>query len=220
MITEKQREWNKQYWLKNKEILTEKRRIYRENNKAKLLEMQKRYRENNSEAIKEKNKKYRQENAGKLKEYSKQYNLENQEKIKQYGRQWRKDNPDKQKALRQRNKESHRIDKHNRDSRRKQLPHTFTKTQWKRCKSHFNNVCCYCGQKTDLTQEHFIAMTKGGGYTADNILPACNNCNCSKNNSDFFEWYPQQPFYSQVRVNKILKYLSRHKEVKQIAIGM
>jgi len=39
-----------------------------------------------------------------------------------------------------------------------------------------------------LHQDHYIPVTKNGGYTPDNILPACQSCNLSKWNSDPHDW--------------------------------
>ena len=58
-----------------------------------------------------------------------------------------------------------------------------------------------------LEQEHFIPLSKGGGYSMGNIIPACRACNASKSDKDFFEWYPEYKYYSEERENKILDFL-------------
>lgn len=90
----------------------------------------------------------------------------------------------------------------------KNLAYEFTKGDWSKCLDHFNELCCYCGGTGILQQEHFIPLTKGGNYTKDNILPACNKCNNSKNNRNFEAWYPKQLFYDIGREIKILSYLT------------
>lgn len=84
---------------------------------------------------------------------------------------------------------------------------TLTKEEWNRCNHFFRYSCAYCGKKAPLTHDHFLALSKGGLYIKDNILPACISCNCSKHNESFFTWYPRQKFYSEVRERMILKYL-------------
>ena len=58
-----------------------------------------------------------------------------------------------------------------------------------------------------LHQEHFIPLSKGGGYTHNNIIPACRSCNSSKWNNNFFDWYPKQEFYSEEKENFILNFI-------------
>ena len=48
------------------------------------------------------------------------------------------------------------------EARKLSLPSTFTNTQWEQTKLYFNNVCCYCGEKLTLEQDHFIALSKMG----------------------------------------------------------
>lgn len=101
---------------------------------------------------------------------------------------------------------------HKRKSLERELPNNFTTKQWDECCEYFDNRCCYCGKKKKLEQDHFIALTKGGGYEINNLVPACGSCNRSKNNRDVFEWFPSMPFYSEIRERKILKYLGYIKE--------
>ena len=77
----------------------------------------------------------------------------------------------------------------------------------------FEYKCAYCGEETDLEKEHFIPVSKDGDYTIENIIPACRKCNCSKYNSDFFEWYPTYEFYDTDREIHILKYLGYEEEI-------
>ena len=100
------------------------------------------------------------------------------------------------------------------------LPNTLTLKQWKQVKEYFENRCAYCGKKLPLAQEHFIALSKKGEYTINNIIPSCRVCNSSKIDKDFFEWYPKQKFYSKERERKILKYLGyKNNKIQQLKIG-
>lgn len=67
-------------------------------------------------------------------------------------------------------------------ARKKVLPHTLTASQWKAIKAAYGYRCAYCGKKRKLTQDHVVPVSKGGGYVADNIVPACMSCNASKGN--------------------------------------
>ncbi len=63
----------------------------------------------------------------------------------------------------------------------------------------FNNKCGYCGKQDQLSEDHFIPLTKGGKHFLTNIVPACKSCNSSKHNSMPEDWYSRQTFYSKDR---------------------
>ena len=88
--------------------------------------------------------------------------------------QWRLAHPDKV-------KEMMKATKRRRDHKVLNLPHTLSATEWQRALEYFEFACAYCGVVADaFHQEHFIPLSRGGGYTADNILPACPTCNSDK----------------------------------------
>ncbi len=58
---------DKQYWIDNRQKISEQRKQYRENNKQTITEQQKQYYENNKETILEKTKQYRENNKEKRK---------------------------------------------------------------------------------------------------------------------------------------------------------
>ncbi len=191
-----------------KECIKEREKQYREENKEKVKEYWKQYREENKEKIKKYKKQYREENKEKVKEYSKQYYEENKEYYKRYKKQYNKEHPE----VRTKAKQKRRALKFN-------LPSTLTVDQWNETKEYFNNRCAYCGKEKSLAQEHFVPLSKGGEYTHNNIIPACRSCNSSKNNKDFFEWYPQQPYYSKEREQKILDFLGYQQGTQQLTIA-
>ena len=49
--------------------------------------------------------------------------------------------------------------------------------------------CAYCGA-TDrpLQKDCVMALSRGGRYTLDNIVPACRSCNASKCNDEVTSW--------------------------------
>ena len=91
--------YNKEYRLKNKEILKEKAKIYAENNKEiikqKQKESHKKYYLENKEKIRERERIYVKKNKEKIKEKAKQYRLNNKEKIKEYHKNHNLNNRDK-----------------------------------------------------------------------------------------------------------------------------
>jgi 5-methylcytosine-specific restriction endonuclease McrA len=46
-----------------------------------------------------------------------------------------------------------------------------------------NHTCQYCGKKAkELTVDHIIPKSKGGGNSWENLVTACAECNCKKAN--------------------------------------
>lgn len=43
-------------------------------------------------------------------------------------------------------------------------------------------TCCYCGSKSNLTVDHVIPKSRGGGTNWENLVAACRKCNNKKDN--------------------------------------
>jgi hypothetical protein len=199
----KNKEKRKKYQLDNSERIKKYYKEYYKQNRDKHLLQSKVYFENNKGNIYTKVKEYRQRNSKRLKEYYKRYRNEHQDECGRNKQKYR--HSEKGKIVS--NKHNHR-----RRARKQEVAATLTTQQWTGCLGYFNSACCYCGNTKNLEQDHFIPLSTGGGYTIDNIVVACRSCNSSKNNHDFFDWYPRQEFYSKQREIKILKYLGVAKE--------
>lgn len=80
--------------------------------------------------------------------------------------------------------EVHTAARARRAARKKGLPATLTAEQWLAIQQAYKHCCAYCGKKESkkhpLTQDHVIPLSKGGGTTPDNIVPACGPCNSRK----------------------------------------
>jgi hypothetical protein len=220
---EKLKEKDKQKYLRNKSKIAERMHDYYLKHKEQIFEYQYKYKASNPEKYKE----WRQKWEDNHPYYTKQYTEANKEHIRNRNIKYRKENKEKVKASIkawiERNKERYReicaINSHQRRANAKQLPSSFTKEQWKDCKHEFGQCCAYCGKYSKkLTQEHFIPVSKGGEFTINNIIPACGPCNYSKQDKDFFDWYPKQPFYQAEREKKILDYLGYKDGVQQLSI--
>ena len=49
--------------------------------------------------------------------------------------------------------------------------------------------CAYCGETAQpLQRDCVLALSRGGRYTLDNIVPACGSCNASKCNDEVTAW--------------------------------
>ena len=82
--------------------------------------------------------------------------------------------------------------------------------EWKEVLIYFGGACAYCGctpkRRQRLTKDHLQAVSAGGKTCLKNVVPACSSCNSSKGAEDFKEWFMRQPFFSQERLNRILKW--------------
>lgn len=206
------REWFKE---NNYDKWIASRKKYRDNNKDKAKE----YRERNKERISLYQKEYRIRNLEYKKRKDREYNEKNADGIRKQRSEYRKKNSNelvrRQTLYARRNKDIVNAINHRRRARERKLPNNMTVNQWKTVKQYFDNRCAYCGKEKNLQQEHFIPLSKNGEYEKTNIIPACRNCNSSKKESDFFEWYPKQDFYSKKREQKILGYLGYNKNKQQ-----
>ena len=64
----------------------------------------------------------------------------------------------------------------------------LTATEWVAIKAAWNG-CAYC-DATDvpLQRDCVMAISRGGRYTVDNVVPACAACNASKCNDEVTGW--------------------------------
>ena len=179
------KEYNAKRYEEKKDELKAQTREYYNNNKEKYKPL-----------FKENHHRWYKDNIDEYKSNSIKWREEHLEYFREYHKSYRIENPDKWEAIAKRRKE--RIDK---------LPYTLTIKQWNYIKKKFNNKCVYCGQKLPLQKDHFIPVVEEGGYTIDNIVPACKRCNAKKNDGDYFEWYPKQEFYNEEREICLLEHL-------------
>ena len=84
----------------------------------------------------------------------------------------------------------------------------LTEQQWQITKNYFNNECCYCGSKEELTKDHIKPLNNGGELTMSNVVPCCKSCNSSKKDKEMLSWYQGKSFYSKERTQKIFDYVN------------
>lgn len=214
----------KQYADSHKIEISQYKKTYREDNKIKASQYSKIWRENNKEILIEQKHEYYDGHKELWTTRSKLYNEEHKEEIAERNKMWRKENKgldaEKHRQYAKNNPEIYRINWQKRRAKKLLLLSTLTIEQWETIKDHFNNKCCYCGKELSLAQEHFIPLSKGGEYTLNNIIPCCKQCNSSKHNYDFFEWYPKQSYYNKKRETKILKFLNYQNSNQQLTITL
>jgi len=66
--------------------------------------------------------------------------------------------------------------------------HDLTDDQWLALKDSWGG-CAYCRTIDDsLQRDTVLAISRGGRYTLDNVVPACRSCNASKCNAEVTTW--------------------------------
>ncbi|MGE2690852.1 HNH endonuclease [Mycolicibacterium pulveris] len=64
----------------------------------------------------------------------------------------------------------------------------LTAAQWAAIKAAWSG-CAYCGANDGpLQRDCVMAISRGGRYTIDNVVPACASCNTSKCNEEVTTW--------------------------------
>src|SRR6266850_3288205 len=113
--------------------------------------------------------KWKQKNKDRIANYRKQWTPEQRAMDKARVRKWRSQHPDK---FRENNRLQYQ--------RRRTAIGKLTMAEWKLIKAIFQNRCAYCWQVRPLEIEHVIPLSKGGANTAENVVPACSQCNRHK----------------------------------------
>jgi 5-methylcytosine-specific restriction endonuclease McrA len=95
-----------------------------------------------------------------------------------------------------------------RKRRMERVEHDLTDLQWAALREAWGG-CAYCGS-TDraLQRDCVLALSRGGRYTIDNIVPACRSCNASKCNAEVTSWMRRRRLDEAV-------FLLRHLEIRE-----
>lgn len=168
--SEKKLEQNKRWRTENPEKARAAQQKWKKQNPEKNAEYLRKWRKEHIEEERERGREYSAANRTMLADKSRKYRISNSEKASAAVSKWAKEYPEKIRANSQR-----------RRSRKRGLESTLTAAEWQKILDDHFHRCHYCGVKSDaLHQEHKIPVVEGGGYTADNIVPACKGCNSSK----------------------------------------
>jgi 5-methylcytosine-specific restriction endonuclease McrA len=82
----------------------------------------------------------------------------------------------------------------------------LTAAEWSQLKEAWGG-CAYCGASgVPVQRDCVLALSRGGRYTLDNIVPACRSCNASKCNTEVTTWMRRKRLDEQA-------FLVRHVEV-------
>lgn len=194
LLLEKKRQYRRSYRADNSEKIAESKRVYGEKNRTKIAAYNHEYyKQNKSKSINERCRKYHAENREAINARKRKIYADNRDAINSRRRKYVAAHPEIGIAASRRYRKNHpdisahdRAASHRRAARKRNLESTLTDEQWQKIVAIHFGRCHYCGIKSDkLHQEHKIPVVKGGGYTAENIVPACSRCNQSKHTKDY-----------------------------------
>ncbi len=89
----------------------------------------------------------------------------------------------------------------------KRVDHDLTDEQWAALQEAWGG-CAYCGVTDVAMQRDCVqALSRGGRYTLDNIVPTCRSCNASKCNDEVTGWLRRKKLDER-------SFLLRHLEIR------
>jgi 5-methylcytosine-specific restriction endonuclease McrA len=92
------------------------------------------------------------------------------------------------------------------------VEHDLTDDQWRALKVAWAG-CAYCGAPDEsLQRDCVLAISRGGRYTLDNVVPACRSCNASKCNDEVTGWLRRKRLDERT-------FLLRHLEINAALAG-
>ena len=155
------------------------------------------YYENTAEQQRKRVSIYHKKNKNERNEYSRNYYYNNTDHLKMKHKEWLKNNPERN------------FNYHN--NRRIQLNKgsEITKDQWKEMMKFFEWRCAYSGEiltKENRSVDHILALSNNGENEIWNLVPMLKTLNSSKHTKEMLDWYQQQEFYSEERLEKIYKW--------------
>ena len=94
-----------------------------------------------------------------------------------------------------------------RKRRMDRVEHDLTDVQWIALQQAWGG-CAYCGAADKaLQRDCVLAISRGGRYTLENVVPACPSCNTSKCNAEVTAWLRRKRLDER-------SFLLRHHEIR------
>jgi hypothetical protein len=72
----------------------------------------------------------------------------------------------------------------------------------------WNHKCGYC-EELATSLDHVVPRFKSGSSNRNNLVPACRRCNTAKASTKMEEWYEQQEFFTQARMDRIKSWMNQ-----------
>jgi hypothetical protein len=128
---------------------------------------------------------WKKENPQRHSELNRRHERNNPEKVKTTKERWLKANQQKVREIKSRYKRNHpdqvAVDNHRRRAAKTQAGGSYTPAEWRDLCQQYGNKCLYPGcERTDLTADHVIPVSRGGSSDISNIQPLCSHHNFQK----------------------------------------
>lgn len=154
----------KKCYMNRRHATPEWKKYHRENERQRRAQMPEVYQE--YERRRRKTKRYQE----RTRRYNYEYYRKNREHLKAYARRYRRADRERQRVYMERKR-----------ARKAGAPGEISPDEWQQLLEQHNHSCAYCGiTDVDLEMDHVVPLSRGGHNSADNIVPACANCNRSK----------------------------------------
>jgi len=72
----------------------------------------------------------------------------------------------------------------------------------------WDHKCGYC-EELATSLDHVVPRFKSGSSNRNNLVPACRRCNTAKASTKMEEWYQQQEFFTQARMDRIKSWMNQ-----------
>lgn len=173
----------------------------------------------NKDNIIQRVKEWARNNSDKKKEYDKKRYNNNVEEIRQRSREYAKTHKDVRYKWRcsTSGKISERMSNEKRRMLIKNNGGSFTCKEVIEMLSFFDNKCAYTGEplKDDYHLDHVVSLKNGGTNYIYNIIPCNKEQNLSKHTRDMEEWFREQKYFSEDRLQKIYEWINiKQNEIK------
>jgi 5-methylcytosine-specific restriction endonuclease McrA len=87
------------------------------------------------------------------------------------------------------------------------VEHDLTDAQWVALQAAWGG-CAYCGaEDRPLQRDCVLAISRGGRYSLNNVVPVCGSCNASKSNEEVTRWLRRKRLDER-------SFLARHVAIK------
>jgi 5-methylcytosine-specific restriction endonuclease McrA len=156
---------------KNAAQIKETRKRFKQRHKAAILAYNRAYRQAHPEITHARNQRYYTAHLEEDKVRQQRNRLNRREQNNAYNKAYYQAHPD-----------LHVVYANRRRARMHGADATLTHEQWLLIQAHQDHRCAYCGKrcKGKLTQDHILALSKGGAHTLHNVIGACKSCNNRK----------------------------------------
>lgn len=159
------------------------------------------YYQDNKDSVIQRTRDYKKQDPEKWKAYRAKYAKDNPEKTSKYQRDYRERHPDKAKLSiknwRAKHPEHDANKKHKRRAVYRGLDATLTESEWLAILDMYKHRCVYCDGSDNISQDHWIPISRNGAHTKHNVVPACRTCNSRKKNKtgeEYFAWLGKPVF--------------------------